>query len=144
MIKNILTALTISCLPLCAAAIKEKSPFSLSLDEIKQGSSTTGLLNLPVILNLAVGNKLQITLVNGQTYLFLITSTEISDIEESIRLYGECLNKDNCNVGFVFTKKGDIAGAIVNRKDKQTYAIRFNTAINGFIFEPYLEQLKIQ
>lgn len=116
----------------------------LTLDAVKQGCSTNGIVNLQLVLNLKPGELVQFTLLDGKTYLYIVKSIEVSEEEKSVRIYGDGISAKNSNFGFVFTKNGDIAGAMVLREEKLTYAIRLNETIGGYIFEKYLERLIIQ
>lgn len=116
----------------------------LTLDAVKQGCSTTGIVNLQLVLNLKPGELVQFTLLDGKTYLYIVKSIEINEVEKSVRIYGDGISAKNSNFGFVFTKNGDIAGAMVLREEKLTYAIKLNESIGGYIFEKYIEKLTIQ
>lgn len=132
MVKYILALLLLSS-PIYAG-IEKASPFKLSIDEIKQGTDTRGVLNFEVIIKLKVAEKIQFILPNNQTIICMAKSVEISETEESIRIYGDTLNVRDGGFGFVFTKKGDIAGAIVLREEKKTYAVRPNNLLSGYTF----------
>jgi len=149
MIKNILLSfLFITTSVLYGGLVKPEATTQslpkLSINTVKQGSTTTGTINLQLVVNLQPGELVNFTLINGKNYLFLVKSLELSEVEKSIRIYGECLNAEDSSFGFVFTKQGDIAGAIVFRKENITYAVRLNEAFKGYIFERYFEKIKIQ
>lgn len=133
MIKNIVLALLL--LSTSTIAGIEKSPaFKLSLDEIKQGTDTRGVLNFEVILKLNAADKIQFTLPTGQIVICIVKSTEVSETEQSLRIYGDTLNIKDGGFGFVFTKKGDIAGAVVLRNEHKTYVVRPNDILQGYAF----------
>lgn len=149
MIKNILLSFLFMTSPFIYGGLVKPETTTpslpkLSIDTVKQGSTATGTINLQLVVNLKPGELVSFTLVNGKNYLFIVKSLEVSDVEKSIRIYGECLNAEDSSFGFVFTKQGDIAGAIVLRKENITYAVRLNEAFKGYIFERYFEKIKIQ
>ena len=137
-------AILITSAPLFAG-FKKDGTVSLSLDEIKQGCSPIGALNLNLLVKLQVGDKVQITTSDNNTFLFLINSFEVSEEEQSIRIYGESLssNKEG-KIGLVFTKSGIVAGAIVIFKEKQSYIITESAVHQGLIFQKKIEPLSIQ
>ena len=146
MIKFILLATSLLTMPLYGGAKKTSSTYNppLTLDAVKQGCSTTGIVNLQLVLNLKPGELVQFTLLDGKTYLYIVKSIEIDETEKSVRVYGDGVSTKNSNFGFVFTKNGDIAGAMVLREEKLTYTIKLNESIGGYIFEKYIEKLTTQ
>ena len=132
MFKYILYFLALLVLPLNAGITK--APFTtLSLDEVKQGSSRTGILNLDLIMHLQVGEKVQLYTNTGESFTCLVKEYIVLEKEEQVRIYGDLLNKDNGSFGFGFSKKGEVAGAIVLRNEKKTYTAKFNSACKGFL-----------
>lgn len=142
-------AIICACFPFYMYAGAIKAPTStynppLTLDVIKQGCNNNGIVNLQLVLNLKPGELVQFTLLDGTKYLYIVKSIEISEEEKSVRVYGDGVSAKNSNFGFVFTKNGDIAGAMVLRDEKTTYAIKPNSAIGGYVFEKYIEKLNIE
>lgn len=142
MLKHIFCAFSFLALPLYAGATK--APFTtLSIDELKQGSSHTGILNLDLIIHLQVGEKLQLYTNTGESFVCLVKEYVVLEKEEQVRIYGDILNKDAGKFGFGFTKKGDVAGAIVLNVEQKTYTAKFNSACKGFILSEDLAPFTI-
>jgi len=128
-----------------AIAGMEKTPFNtLSIDSIKQGTTSHGVANLQLILKLQVGEKVQFTISNGETVLCLVKEVTLLETEKQIRIFGDIINKTSGGFGFVFTAKGDIAGAIVFHEDQRVYALRPSAEANGFMFFREVNKENIQ
>lgn len=124
--------LVLLSMSVCAGAIK--NPLTqLSIDEIKQGSTTTGILNLDLIMHLQVGEKVQFSTNTGEIFICLVKEYHILEKEEQVRIYGDTLNKDNGRFGFGFSKKGEVAGAIILNTEKKKYTAKFNSACKAFL-----------
>ena len=145
MLRYFLLIFLITISPSAYAGLRLDGTAKLSLDEIKQGCNPIGALNLNLLVKLQVGDKVQITTSDNNTFLFLINSFEVSEEEQSIRIYGESLssNKEG-KIGLVFTKSGIVAGAIVIFKEKQSYIITESAVHQGLIFQKKIEPLSIQ
>lgn len=142
MLKHIFCFFTFLSLPLQAGVTKV--PFTtLSIDEVKQGSTRTGMLNLDLIMYLQVGEKLQLYTNTGESFVCLVKEYVILEKEEQVRIYGDILNKNNGRFGFGFTKKGEVAGAIVLSAEQKTYTAKFNSACKGFILSEDLAPFTI-
>lgn len=132
MLKRLLYILFILTLPVYAG-INKYPITTLSIDEVKQGSSHTGILNLDLIMHLQVGEKVQFTTNTGEVFFCLVKEYNILEKEEQVRIYGDLLNKEDARFGFGFSKKGEVAGAIILRADKKRYTAKFNSACKGFL-----------
>jgi hypothetical protein len=116
------------------AGIDKSYPYKLKLDEIKQGTDTRGVLNFEVVMRLSIADTVQFVLPSGQQVIGIVKTLEVSESEESLRIYGDILNSKNSKFGFVFTKRGDIAGAIVFKDEEKTYVVRPNNTLQGYTF----------
>lgn len=132
MFKPLLYILFILTLPVHAGL--NKYPITtLSIDELKQGSSHTGILNLDIIMHLQIGEKVQFITNTGEIFLCIVKEYTILEKEEQVRIYGDILNKEDAKFGFGFSKKGEVAGAIILRTDKKRYTAKFNPTCKGFL-----------
>lgn len=116
------------------AGMEKTFPYKLSLDEVKQGTDTRGVLNFEVIMKLSITDKIQFTLPSGQKMFGVVKTLEVSETERSLRIYGEILNSKDGKFGFVFTSQGDIAGAIILKDEDKTYVVRPNNLVQGYTF----------
>jgi hypothetical protein len=140
MLKHIFCALGILTSSIYAGIVKE--PFTtLSIDDIKQGSAIDGSLNFSVILKLNVGDRIEFILQTGKKILCIVKDITILETEKQIKIFGDTLNVEDGGFGFIFTNKGDIAGAIVLRKEKLTYVVKPNPIKSGYIFSHEYQQI---
>ena len=121
-----------------------KNPLTqLSIDELKQGSTTNGILNLDLIMHLQVGEKVQFSTNSGEVFICLVKEYHVLEKEEQVRIYGDLLNKEKGSFGFGFSKKGEVAGVVILYNDKKTYTAKFNSASKAFILSEDLAPLSI-
>lgn len=136
----LLINLTVNTYPGIEKATPEKPPYEknplteLTLDKIKQGTANNGVINLELVVRLRPGDIVQFRLLTGEDIFCFVKELNILEKEEQIRIYGDTINFKNGGFGFIFSKKGDVAGAIVLREEKITYTVKFSEEGNGFIF----------
>ncbi len=71
----------------------------------------------------------------------MVKDITVLEAEEQIKIFGDTLNIENGGFGFIFTKKGDIAGAIVLKKENITYVVKPNPIKPGYIFSHEYQQI---
>lgn len=116
------------------AAIEETPSSTLTIDTLKQGTTSTGSVNLQIVVKLRPGDKVQFILSSGETFLCLVKEFTIIENEERIKIFGDILSPKAGGFGFTFTKKGHIAGAILIHNTKDIYTLQSSNEDGKFYF----------
>lgn len=110
-----------------------KQPFSsLKLNQETYLTDTNGILNPKMLLGLIPSNSVKIYFTDGTVLTGLVKETEIFN-NEIYKVFGEITNKNNVGFGFVLTKEGTFAGAIVFRDTNETYVVKYSEELKEFI-----------
>ena len=109
-----------------------KEPFSLKLDQETYLTDSTGLLNPKMILNLIPSNNIKIYLSDGTVLTGIVKETSIIN-NETFKVFGELTNKENSGFGFVLTKDGVFAGAVVFRNSDETHTVKYSEEAKGYV-----------
>lgn len=121
----------------CFGGLKQgeipKQPFSsLKLDQETYISDTNGVLNPKILIGLVPSNLIKIYLTDGTVLNGLVKETEIFN-NEIFKVFGEITNKKNTGFGFVLTKDGIFAGAVVYRDTEETYEVKYSDDLEAYI-----------
>lgn len=129
----ILSLLTVSCFAGAKTGEIPKQPFSsLKLDQETYLTNTNGVLNPKMLLGLIPSNQVKIYLTDGTVLTGLVKETEIIN-NETFKVFGEITNKKNAGFGFVLTKEGVFAGAVVFRDTDETHTVKYSEELKEFI-----------
>lgn len=110
-----------------------KQPFSsLKLDQETHLTDTNGILNPKMLIGLIPSNLVKIYLTDGTVLNGLVKETEIIN-NEMFKVFGEITNKKNSGFGFVLTKEGVFAGAVVFRDTDETHTVKYSEELKEFI-----------
>lgn len=109
-----------------------KQPFALKLDQETSISSNSGILIPNAIINLVPSSAIKVYLTDGTLLTGLVKETSMVN-NETFKVYGEITNKENTGFGFVLTKEGIFAGAIVFRDKQEVYTVKFSEEADGYI-----------
>lgn len=126
--------LSASC---CFAGVKlddkqNKIPgFRLQLEEEMYLSDSFGVLLPKQIMSAALGRMVRIYKTDGGYYQGRVT--EIVTDDTSYKVYGVINNVDGAKFGFVLSKEGVFAGAVVETKNENVYAVEFSEAHKGYV-----------
>ena len=128
----LLSITTSTCFGGAKLAENLKQPFSsLKLDQETYLSDTNGILNPKMLLGLVPSNLIKIYLTDGTVLNGMVKETEIVN-NETYKVFGEITNKNNVGFGFVLTKDGVFAGAVVFRDTDETYTVKYLDDANVF------------
>ena len=109
-----------------------KQPFSsLKLDQETYLTDTNGILNPKMLLGLIPSNQVRIYLTDGTILNGLVKETEIIN-NETYKVFGDITNKNNAGFGFVMTKDGVFAGAVVFRDTDETFTVKYSEEAKSF------------
>jgi hypothetical protein len=104
----------------------------LTLGQEQQLSTNTGILNPNVIIRLKPEDNIVVYLPNGSKFSGKITKTEFKN-KDYFEVFGEMHSHQNTGFGFVLTRDGVFAGAVVLRNTNTVYAITYSPEANGYI-----------
>ena len=104
----------------------------LSLDQERIISNEQGILLPNEIIKLKAGDIIKLYFSNG-TFFTATVKTSQFQTPDKFECYGESITHENTGFGFVLTKDGVFAGAVVMRNSDTTYKIGYSPQLNGFI-----------
>ena len=105
---------------------------NLSLDQQHQLSTTNGILNPNEIIKLQPTDQIVVYLPNGSKFTGIVTKSEFKN-KDQFEVFGEMHSHENTGFGFVLTKSGVFAGAIVMRNTDTIYNITYSPESNGYV-----------
>jgi hypothetical protein len=108
---------------------------ALSLDQEHYLTTTTGIINPNEIIKAAVKDLIVLYLPDGTKFSGVITKAEFKT-EDKFECFGEFHSHDNAGFGFVLTKGGVFAGAIVMRNTDTVYCVGYSEAMQGYVLIP--------
>jgi len=117
----------------------QKQPFSLKIDQETYLTDTNGVLNPKMILGLIPSNAVKIYLTDGTVLNGLVKETENNN-NEIFKIFGDITNKENAGFGFVLTKDGIFAGAVVYRNTDETFTVKWSDELKAFILVKSLDK----
>lgn len=110
-----------------------KQPFSyLKLDQETHLTDEHGVLNPKMIINLIPSNNIKIYLADGTMLTGMVKETNMEN-GQLFKIFGEITNKPNTGFGFVLTKEGVFAGAVVFRDTDETHTVKYSEEAKGFV-----------
>lgn len=104
----------------------------LNLEQQIYFTDRTGLANAGNIIKSKPLDNIVIYLPDGTELTGLVTKTEEIN-RETIKIFGEIQNKPNTGFGFVLTKDGIFAGAVVFRDNDEVHKLEYVEAAKGFM-----------
>lgn len=115
-----------------AFASEQKNSFALKVDQEAYITDTNGVLIPSSILNLIPSNQVRIYLTDGTMLTGIVKSVEMED-KKIFKVFGELNNRENSGFGFVLTKDGIFAGAVVFRNQDMSYEVTFSESLKQYI-----------
>jgi hypothetical protein len=110
-----------------------KEPFSsLKLDQEVQLTDMHGVLNPKMIMNLIPSNNIKIYLADGTVLTGMVKETSMEN-NQVFKVFGEMSNRPNTGFGFVITKDGVFAGAVVFRDTEETHTVKYSEEAKGYV-----------
>ena len=102
----------------------------------------TGVAIPSSIIRLKPIDNIKIYLSDGTELTGIVTSTE--DVNREVfKVFGDIQNKPNTGFGFVLTKDGIFAGAVVFRDTDTTYTLNYSEEAKGFILIKMMQKKKL-
>lgn len=128
----------ITLLPLLIAQASDKTinkePFSLKLDQETYLTDTRGIANPNTIIHTKPGDIVRIYFVDGKCFTAIVKETNMDD-RGIFKVFGEMTSTDNTGFGFVLTKDGTFAGAVVQRNEDITHQLLYDENLKGYVFK---------
>lgn len=128
----------IALLPLMIAQSVDKTetkqPFSLKLDQITYLTDTKGVANPNTIIQTKPGDSVRIYFTNGTYFSAIVKETSMQD-NGVFKVFGEMTSPDNTGFGFVLTRDGTFAGAVVQRTEDVTHQLMYDEILKGHVFK---------
>ena len=129
----VISLLTCSCFAGAKIGEIPKQPFSsIKIDQETYITDTNGVLNPKMLLGLIPSNLVKIYLIDGTVLNGIVKETENFN-NEMFKVFGEITNKKNAGFGFVLTKEGVFAGAVVFRDTDETHTVKYSEELKEFI-----------
>jgi hypothetical protein len=104
----------------------------LKLEEQIYFTDTQGIANPSNIIKAKPLDNIKIYLSDGTELLGLVTKTEETN-REILKVFGDIQNKENTGFGFVLTKDGIFAGAVVFRDTDEVFKLEYVESVKGFM-----------
>lgn len=104
----------------------------IELQQEKYITDTNGVANPNSIIRLLPSNTIKIYLPDGTELKGVVTKIEEIN-KEVFKVFGDIQNKPNTGFGFVLTKSGIFAGAVVFRDEDITYTLKYSEEAKGYI-----------
>lgn len=111
-----------------------KPPFSIKLDQEVYLTDTLGVANPNTIIRTKPGDSVRIYFSDGTYFSAIVKTTEMSD-QGVFKVFGEMTSPKNTGFGFVLSKDGVFAGAVVQRDQDITHQLLFDEVRKGYIFK---------
>ena len=129
----------IAILPLLIAQSDKKSelpkqPFSLKLNQETYLTDTKGVANPSTIIGLTPGDAVRIYFTDGTHFTAMVRETSMH-ADGIFKVFGEMINPSDAGFGFVLTKDGTFAGAIVQRKQNIVHKLGYDEDAKGYVFK---------
>lgn len=124
----------LASLMLMSASVDNDIKFrpNLSLDQQHQISTNGGILNPNEIIRLQPKDLIIVYLPDGTKFSGMITKTEFKT-KDHFECFGEIYSHKNAGFGFVLTREGVFAGAIVLRDTDTIFNITYSKEAEGYI-----------
>jgi hypothetical protein len=103
----------------------------LEINQEKIISNFLGLLQPNLIISLNIGDSIKFYFPDGSEEVGVVKSKK--EEKDSIRIFGEILNRKDCGFGFGLTPS-IFAGAVVYQDTNQIYEAKFDDVLGGFVF----------
>lgn len=120
---------------------EQKQPFSLKLDQETYLTDTNGLANPNTIIASKPGDTVRIYFTDGTYFTAIVKETTMHE-QGIFKIFGEMTKPANTGFGFVLTRDGTFAGAIVQRTGNIVHQLMFDESANGYIFK-YVKPPKV-
>jgi hypothetical protein len=104
----------------------------LKLEEQIYFTDTQGIANPSNIIKSKPLDNIKIYLPDGTELIGLVTKTEETN-REILKVFGDIQNKENTGFGFVLTKDGIFAGAVVFRDTDEVFKLEYVESAKGFM-----------
>ena len=104
----------------------------LKLEEQIYFTDTQGIANPSNIIKAKPLDNIKIYLSDGTELIGLVTKTEETN-REILKVFGDIQNKENTGFGFVLTKDGIFAGAVVFRDTDEVFKLEYVESAKGFM-----------
>ena len=127
--KTIIT-LIVSLFCLTSIAAEPNVVPILSIEQQIYITDNNGVLNANNIIRLKPLDNIKFYLSDGTEIIALVTKTEEIN-KEVFKVFGDVQNKNNSGFGFVLTKDGIFAGAVVFRDGDIVYTVEYSEEAKG-------------
>lgn len=117
---------------------EEDNLFNPSINSLIHITDKNGAVNVKSILNLNVGNHVQITFMDGNKVVCLVKTIQLEN-DKIFKVFGDVIDNDNAVFGFAISSDAQIGGAVIFKDKDTTYKLKHVEADNKFYLVPELK-----
>jgi hypothetical protein len=124
----------LASLMIMSASVDKEIKFrpNITLDQQHQLTTNGGVLNPNEIIKLKANDYVSILLPDGTKFSGMVTKTEFKN-QDHFECFGEIYSHGNTGFGFVLTKTGVFAGAVVERNADVIYNVTYSKEADGYV-----------
>lgn len=105
---------------------------NITIDQQHQITTTGGVLNPNEVIRLKEKDFVTIYLPDGTKFTGIVTKSEFKS-KDHFECFGEIYSHKNTGFGFVLTREGVVAGAVVLRDTDIIYNVTFSKEADGYV-----------
>lgn len=124
----------LASLMIMSASVDKEIKFrpNITLDQQHQLTTNGGVLNPNEVIKLKAKDYVTIFLPDGTKFSGMVTKSEFKN-QDHFECLGEIYSHKNTGFGFVLTRSGVFAGAVVLRDTDVIYNVTYNKEAEGYV-----------
>lgn len=105
---------------------------NITIDQQHQITTNGGVINPNEVIRLKEKDFVTIYLPDGTKFTGIVTKSEFKS-KDHFECFGEIYSHQNTGFGFVLTREGVVAGAVVLRDTDVIYNVTFSKEADGYV-----------
>ena len=124
----------LASLMLMSATVDKEIKFrpNITIDQQHQITTNGGVLNPNEVIKLQPKDFVTIYLPDGTKFTGIVTKSEFKS-KDHFECFGEIYSHKNTGFGFVLTREGVVAGAVVIRDAEMIYNVTYSKEAEGYV-----------